>query len=156
MLREFGCCTDPYTGLHMPDIRVGCAAAFTAHGDWGDDHKRCPVAPMIESRMYPGIDIVAAWNRRAFNVPAIINAGNIMESRLEGLVETFSAFYEDGVLDHVCATANIRAIKSAIAAWKKCLANGQQMSIQLDSNAMPKRSVGKRAKRQVKEEQRHD
>ena len=65
MLREFGHHIDPYTGAHEPDIRVGCSAAFTAHGDWGDDHKRCPVAPMIESRIYPGIDIVAAWNRRA-------------------------------------------------------------------------------------------
>lgn len=151
MLRAFGCHIDPYTGAHTPDIRVGCSAAFTAHGDWGDDHKRCPVAPMIESLMYPELDIVAAWNKRAFDVPAIINAGTIMESRLNGLIETFSAFHEDGVLDRVCAAANIRAIKSAIAAWKKCLANDQQMRIQLDTSAKRTCAAGRQAKRKVKE-----
>ena len=65
IMREFGRHIDPYTGQHTPDIRIGCAAAFTARGDFGDDHARCPVAPMIHQLSYPGQDIVAAWNRRA-------------------------------------------------------------------------------------------
>jgi len=45
----------------------------------------------------------------------------------------------------------IRAIKRAIAACKKYLANDQQMSIQLDASAKRTRAAGKRVKRQVKE-----
>ena len=53
-----------YSGAVTPDVRIGCAAAFTARGDFGDDHARCPVAPMIHQLSYPGLDIVAARNRR--------------------------------------------------------------------------------------------
>jgi hypothetical protein len=48
---------------------IGCPAAFTARGDWGDDRKACPVAPMIDSLVMPtGTDVVAAWNRRTASI----------------------------------------------------------------------------------------
>lgn len=57
---------DPISGKPRSRVMIGCPAAFTARGDWGDDHKACPVAPMIDSWAAPaGTDIVAAWNRRA-------------------------------------------------------------------------------------------
>lgn len=57
---------DPISGKPRSRVMIGCPAAFTARGDWGDGHKTCPVAPMIDSWAAPaGTDIVAAWNRRA-------------------------------------------------------------------------------------------
>jgi hypothetical protein len=62
---------DPISGKTRQRIMIGCPAAFTARGDWGDGHKTCPVAPMIDSWAAPaGTDIVAAWNRRAEDLPA--------------------------------------------------------------------------------------
>lgn len=58
--------SDRYTGKPRHRIMIGCPSAFTAHGDWGDGHKACPVAPIIDSLAVPaGIDVVDAWNRRA-------------------------------------------------------------------------------------------
>ena len=56
---------DPISGKPRSRVMIGCPAAFTARGDWGDGHKTCPVAPMIDSWAAPaGTDIVAAWNNR--------------------------------------------------------------------------------------------
>ena len=56
---------DTYVGRIRHRIMIGCPSAFTARGDWGDGHRACPVAPMIDSLAAPeGIDVVAAWNRR--------------------------------------------------------------------------------------------
>lgn len=56
---------DPISGKPRSRVMIGCPAAFTARGDWGDGHKACPVAPMIDSWAAPaGTDVVAAWNRR--------------------------------------------------------------------------------------------
>lgn len=57
--------TDPYTGKTVEEMRVGCTVAFTAVGDWGDAHGKCPVAPLIDSLARRGVDVVKAWNRRA-------------------------------------------------------------------------------------------
>ena len=126
IMREFGHHIDPYTGQHTPDIRIGCLAAFTARGDFGDDHARCPVAPMIHQISYPGVDIVAAWNKRAVDLAAIVKAGHVMKKRLEELIETFGAFYEDERIDYGCALFNTNSIKRAVAAWNRRAKNGKE------------------------------
>jgi len=66
VMAEFGVHTDPYSGKTTRDVRVGCYAAFTASGDFGDAHGRCPVAPIISSLCsHRNVDIVEAWNRRS-------------------------------------------------------------------------------------------
>jgi len=62
---------------------------------------------------------VAAWNKRAVDLSAILKAGDRMKKELDDLVRTFSVFYEDNVLDYGCAVANIAGIKHAVRAWKK-------------------------------------
>ncbi len=65
---------DPISGKPRSRVMIGCPAAFTAHGDWGDGHKACPVAPMIDSLVMPaGGDIIDIWNTRA----DVISAGKV-------------------------------------------------------------------------------
>ena len=62
---------DPISGKPRSRVMIGCPAAFTARGDWGDDRKACPVAPMIDSLVMPaGGDIIDIWNTRADTISA--------------------------------------------------------------------------------------
>ena len=67
---------DIYTGEQKELVRIGCGAAFSPRGDWGDSHDECPVAPMIDSLYYPGLDVAAAWNRRRDGEAGAEGGGN--------------------------------------------------------------------------------
>lgn len=64
-------------------------------------------------------EAVAAWNKRAVDLAAIVKAGRGMKKCLEELIETFGAFYEDGRIDYGCAMVNINIIKRTVAAWNR-------------------------------------
>lgn len=56
---------------------------------------------------------------RTTSKAAWVRAGKRMRERLAELIDTFCVFAEDGVVDDLCAYANIEENKRAVAAWDK-------------------------------------